>query len=94
MPRKRKIEETTTESVAEPGPSRRRTSKRTRIEPQTTVSEDVAVQEEKRLARFKPACPQNIQDRVERVMTQRFFMIDRHRVDGELREEFKVLGST
>ncbi|KAJ7812706.1 hypothetical protein B0H14DRAFT_2856110 [Mycena olivaceomarginata] len=39
-------------------------------------------------------CPQNILDRVERVMTQRFFMVDRKRVEGELKEEFKVLGST
>ncbi|KAF8967348.1 hypothetical protein BDZ97DRAFT_1656498 [Flammula alnicola] len=49
---------------------------------------------EKRGAMFKPRCPQNILDRVERVMTQRIFMIDRSRVDGELKEEFSVLGST
>ncbi|KIJ23990.1 hypothetical protein M422DRAFT_39338 [Sphaerobolus stellatus SS14] len=50
--------------------------------------------EEKRLARFKASCPKNISERVDRVMTQRFFMIERKREDGELREEFKVLGST
>ncbi|KJA24154.1 hypothetical protein HYPSUDRAFT_38918 [Hypholoma sublateritium FD-334 SS-4] len=49
---------------------------------------------EKRGAIFKKKCPQNILDRVERVMTQRIFMIDRNRVDGELKEEFSVLGST
>ncbi|KAJ7352167.1 hypothetical protein DFH08DRAFT_858095 [Mycena albidolilacea] len=49
---------------------------------------------EKRGAMFKTKCPQNILDRVERVMTQRFFMVDRKRVEGELKEEFKVLGST
>ncbi|KAI0033393.1 hypothetical protein K488DRAFT_47803 [Vararia minispora EC-137] len=49
---------------------------------------------EKRLARFKPRCPQNILDRLDRVMSQRFFMVDRRREDGELREEFSVLGST
>ncbi|KAF8498353.1 hypothetical protein JB92DRAFT_2795532 [Gautieria morchelliformis] len=49
---------------------------------------------EKRLARFKASCPKNIMERVDRVMTQRFFMIERNRSQGELREEFKVLGST
>jgi len=49
---------------------------------------------EKRLAKWKPKCPQNILERVSRVMTQRFFMISRDRVDGELREEFTVSGST
>ena len=66
---------------------------------------------EKRGAIMKKKCPQNILDRVERVMTQRYveatllslpvylikfriFMIDRNRVDGELKEEFSVLGST
>ncbi|KAF7335749.1 hypothetical protein MVEN_02230600 [Mycena venus] len=49
---------------------------------------------EKRGAVFKKKCPQNILDRVERVRTQRFFMVDRKRFEGELKEEFKVLGST
>ncbi|KAJ6611934.1 hypothetical protein B0H10DRAFT_1808509 [Mycena sp. CBHHK59/15] len=49
---------------------------------------------EKRGAIYKKKCPQNILDRVERVMTQRFFMVDRKRVPGELKEEFQVLGST
>lgn len=31
---------------------------------------------------------------MERVLTQRFFLIERHRNEEELREEFKVLGST
>ncbi|TFK33867.1 hypothetical protein BDQ12DRAFT_690526 [Crucibulum laeve] len=53
-----------------------------------------AGQPEKRLAQFKPKCPQNILDRVERVMSQRIFMLTRERVDGELKEEFKILGST
>jgi len=43
---------------------------------------------------FKKSCPKNIQDRVARVMSQRFFMIDRRREGEELCEEFKVLGST
>ncbi|KAF9053334.1 hypothetical protein BJ165DRAFT_1383751 [Panaeolus papilionaceus] len=50
--------------------------------------------EEKRQARFKPHPPQNILERLARVRTQRMFMIDRSRNDGELREEFSVLGST
>ncbi|KAI0673012.1 hypothetical protein C8Q78DRAFT_969499 [Trametes maxima] len=49
---------------------------------------------EKRGAIFKKACPQNIIERVHRVMGQRFFMIDRSRQGTELREEFSVLGST
>ncbi|KII88331.1 hypothetical protein PLICRDRAFT_140436, partial [Plicaturopsis crispa FD-325 SS-3] len=43
---------------------------------------------------FKKSCPKNILERVDRVMSQRFFMVDRKRVNGELREEFSVLGST
>ncbi|KAG2063044.1 hypothetical protein BDR04DRAFT_1123527 [Suillus decipiens] len=43
---------------------------------------------EKRGAMFKKKCPQNILDRVDRVMSQR------KRTDDELREEFSVLGST
>ncbi|KAJ7277109.1 hypothetical protein C8J57DRAFT_1449129 [Mycena rebaudengoi] len=38
--------------------------------------------------------PAEYLDRVGRVMTQRFFMVDRKRVEGELKEEFQVLGST
>ncbi|KAN0125069.1 hypothetical protein V8E52_001621, partial [Russula decolorans] len=49
---------------------------------------------EKRAAMFKKSCPKNIQDRVARVMSQRFFMINRRREGEELCEEFKVLGST
>ncbi|KAH8928755.1 hypothetical protein BT69DRAFT_1212462 [Atractiella rhizophila] len=49
---------------------------------------------EKRLARVKKACPKVILDRVERVYSQRFFMVDRHRNGDDLKEEFKVLGST
>ncbi len=49
---------------------------------------------EKRLAIFKKKCPQNILERVHRVMQQRFFMVDRQRNGNELREEFSVLGST
>ncbi|KAI0087842.1 hypothetical protein BDY19DRAFT_227057 [Irpex rosettiformis] len=51
---------------------------------------------EKRLAITKKKCPNVTRERLERVTTQRFFMVDRKRVDreGELREEFQVLGST
>lgn len=49
---------------------------------------------EKRGAIFKKSCPKNILDRVARVKSQRFFMVDRTREGDELREEFKVLGST
>ncbi|KAK0225282.1 hypothetical protein IW262DRAFT_1354538 [Armillaria fumosa] len=49
---------------------------------------------EKRGAIFKKKCPQNILDRLNRVIEQRFFMIDRERDEDELKETFKVLGST
>ncbi|KAI0949803.1 hypothetical protein AcV7_008466 [Taiwanofungus camphoratus] len=49
---------------------------------------------EKRGAVFKKRCPKNILDRLDRVFSQRFFMVDRRRVGSELREEFSVLGST
>ncbi|KAJ7494832.1 hypothetical protein B0H11DRAFT_2003546 [Mycena galericulata] len=58
------------------------------------ASDATAAPPEKRGAVFKKKCPQNILDRVERVMTQRFFMVDRKRFEGELKEEFQVLGST
>ncbi|KAI0771350.1 hypothetical protein BC629DRAFT_1640993 [Irpex lacteus] len=45
---------------------------------------------------MKKKCPNVTRERLERVTTQRFFMVDRKRVDreGEMREEFQVLGST
>ncbi|THH05732.1 hypothetical protein EW145_g4583 [Phellinidium pouzarii] len=49
---------------------------------------------EKRGAIYKKSCPKNILERLDRVISQRFFMIDRKRDDQELREEFSVLGST
>ncbi|KAF8481285.1 hypothetical protein DFH94DRAFT_449321 [Russula ochroleuca] len=64
-------------------------SKRLRKDPESSDATP-----EKRAAIFKKACPKNILDRVARVMSQRFFMIDRRREGEELCEEFKVLGST
>ncbi|KAL4068101.1 hypothetical protein J3A83DRAFT_4359910 [Scleroderma citrinum] len=49
---------------------------------------------EKRGAIMKKKCPQSILERVDRVMSQRFFMINRRREPNKLREEFSVLGST
>ncbi|KAK0240934.1 hypothetical protein EDD85DRAFT_763132 [Armillaria nabsnona] len=49
---------------------------------------------EKRGAIFKKKCPQSILERFDRVIEQRFFMIDRERDGDELKETFKVLGST
>ncbi|GAA5893907.1 RING finger protein [Sporobolomyces salmoneus] len=48
---------------------------------------------EKRLKLYKRACPKATQERVDRVMSQRFFCIGRTRT-SEITEEFKVLGST
>ncbi|KAG8832140.1 hypothetical protein FRC17_001930 [Serendipita sp. 399] len=52
------------------------------------------VTEEKRLARFRTHCPKTIQERVDRVRSQRFYMIDREKLGSIAREQFKVLGST
>ncbi|KAF8322452.1 hypothetical protein DL93DRAFT_2151694 [Clavulina sp. PMI_390] len=49
---------------------------------------------EKRLARIRVSPPQAIRERADRVFTQRFFLVDRQRNGEELREVFKVLGST
>ncbi|CCM05137.1 uncharacterized protein FIBRA_07345 [Fibroporia radiculosa] len=49
---------------------------------------------EKRGAIFKKKCPKNILERLDRVISQRFYMVDRKRESNELREEFSVLGST
>ncbi|KAI0001916.1 hypothetical protein BJV77DRAFT_24576 [Russula vinacea] len=80
-------------SQPQPPQARTRTtsskSKRLRKDPQSPDATP-----EKRGAIFKKACPKNILDRVARVMSQRFFMIDRRREGEELCEEFKVLGST
>ncbi|KAI5824771.1 hypothetical protein K523DRAFT_342779 [Schizophyllum commune Tattone D] len=50
--------------------------------------------EEKRPGRYRSRCPVAILERLERVLSQRFYMVDRRRNDGELREQFSVLGST
>ncbi|RXW14068.1 hypothetical protein EST38_g11788 [Candolleomyces aberdarensis] len=77
-----------------PGPSQPQASPKKRGGGRKKKDLDAAPAPEKRAARFKAACPQNIMDRLERVRTQTFFMVDRRRNDGELREEFSVLGST
>jgi hypothetical protein len=51
-------------------------------------------QPEKRQAQFKPRCPQNILDRVQRVMTQRFVFPLVVMVGNSVRFTFTVLGSS
>ncbi|KAF8206911.1 hypothetical protein K438DRAFT_1668215 [Mycena galopus ATCC 62051] len=75
-------------------PTTAKRARRKAADPDPAAGDAPPASPEKRLAMFKKKCPQNILDRVERVMTQRFFMVDRQRVEGELKEEFKVLGST
>ncbi|KAF5378349.1 hypothetical protein D9615_008763 [Tricholomella constricta] len=75
--------------IPQPGPSQPPKASRSRRETNPDEPEP-----EKRGAIFKKSCPKNILDRVERVMSQRFFMIDRQRTPGQLREVFSVLGST
>ncbi|KZT69892.1 hypothetical protein DAEQUDRAFT_726214 [Daedalea quercina L-15889] len=75
----------TSRSVPAPPPAKRQRKKN---------NVDVAASQEKRAARYRAKCPQNILDRLDRVISQRFFLIDRHRNGDELREEFSVLGST
>ncbi|PPQ64818.1 hypothetical protein CVT26_002650 [Gymnopilus dilepis] len=81
-------------SVSAPAPSKRGKGKGKKKADPDDDDAGPSGSPEKRGAVFKPKCPQNIMERVHRVMTQRLFMIDRHRNDGELREEFSVLGST
>jgi len=89
------------DSAGTSGPSQKRApqtsrprAKRLRKDPgKDPQSADVTLPE-KRGALFKKSCPKNILDRVGRVKSQRFFMIDRKREGDELKEEFKVLGST
>ncbi|KAI0074204.1 hypothetical protein K474DRAFT_1601907 [Panus rudis PR-1116 ss-1] len=49
---------------------------------------------EKRGAITRKKCPKNIQERADRVFSQRMFMVNRSRNGDELREEFDVLGTT
>ncbi|EGG02123.1 uncharacterized protein MELLADRAFT_117636 [Melampsora larici-populina 98AG31] len=49
---------------------------------------------EKRMSRWRATCSIKVQERLARVMVQRFFMVDRTRVGTDLHEEFQVLGST
>ncbi|KAI5124074.1 hypothetical protein M0805_003901 [Coniferiporia weirii] len=75
--------EMTFEETEKPKPKRARKAK----DPDAPVPE-------KRGAIFKKACPKSILERVDRVISQRFFMIDRKREGQELKEVFSVLGST
>jgi len=96
MPRKRELEDpygylsspaagsSTNAILPKPPPAKRQRKKK---DPDAPVPE-------KRGAKFKRACPKAILERVDRVVSQRFFMIDRKRNGEELREEFSVLGST
>ncbi|KIY52139.1 hypothetical protein FISHEDRAFT_12462, partial [Fistulina hepatica ATCC 64428] len=49
---------------------------------------------EKRGGRYRSKCPVAIQERYERVLSQRFYMVERRREGNALKEEFNVLGST
>jgi len=50
---------------------------------------------EKRLKRYRDHPPQNVMVKHERVMSQRMFLVERSgRENGELHEDFSVLGST
>ncbi|KAH0548557.1 hypothetical protein GP486_007899 [Trichoglossum hirsutum] len=54
------------------------------------------VVEEKRLRRFRTSAPRTFNERLERVMTQRMFIIDRNRTDqgGIPEEKFDIAGTT
>ncbi|KAF9258205.1 hypothetical protein L218DRAFT_742380 [Marasmius fiardii PR-910] len=49
---------------------------------------------ERRLARYRGHCPISVEERLDRALAQRFFLIHRERDDGTLREVFTVSGST
>ena len=50
--------------------------------------------EEKRLKRFRAHPPSTYLQRLERVRTQRMFLIDRNRNEDRLEEVFDIAGST
>lgn len=98
MPPKRKL--------TEPAPATRKAApKRARkvaaasaealelLAPRGGLSVPDAPGEEKRLARFRTSAPQATKERIERVLSQRFFNVDRQKISS-LCEQFKVLGST
>jgi hypothetical protein len=69
--------------------------KRKRRKKSDAADDDANVEpQEKRQAIFKKRCPKIIEERVERVKQQRFYMIEREREVGALKETFKILGST
>ncbi|KAA1468285.1 hypothetical protein DENSPDRAFT_833540 [Dentipellis sp. KUC8613] len=76
-------------SASQPAPTQEPPAKR-----QRKTKDPNAPVPEKRLGRIRKSCPQNILERVDRVMSQRFFMLDRQRNGQELKETFSVLGST
>ncbi|TFK18862.1 hypothetical protein FA15DRAFT_674946 [Coprinopsis marcescibilis] len=57
-------------------------------------SEDGRPAIEKRQARLRSKCPQNILERLERARSQTFYLLERRRIAEELREEFDITGST
>ncbi|KAH7097506.1 hypothetical protein BKA62DRAFT_817143 [Auriculariales sp. MPI-PUGE-AT-0066] len=70
-------------------------TKRPRTQPDSNEFESTTKNHsEKRLKRARTSCPKAILERVDRVLTQRFCLVDRTRNGDELREEFQVLGST
>ncbi|KAH9968858.1 hypothetical protein BC827DRAFT_1263339 [Russula dissimulans] len=84
------VSEANSHQARVPGRAPLSKSKRAREGPQDSD----ATAPEKRGARLRKSCPKNILERVERVKSQRFFMIDRKREGDEPCEEFKVFGST
>jgi hypothetical protein len=59
------------------------------------IGDDDDPTEEKRLKRFRDRPPQTVLIKHQRVMSQRMFLVERSgQKDGELDEDFSVLGST
>ncbi|KAF3930961.1 hypothetical protein ABW19_dt0210631 [Dactylella cylindrospora] len=56
--------------------------------------EHVEREEPPRLKRYRLRCPQAVEQRLERVRTQRMFCLGRARREEDLTEEFKIAGST
>ena len=50
--------------------------------------------QEKRLKRFRSNCPNAVKQRIARARTQRLFLVKRGEIQGDLRCEFVILGST
>jgi len=94
-PQKRKRNETSTVIDLTQSPPSTPKKSTPRKRQKTTDGEELTPSPEKRAKRYREHAPQDVMVKYDRVMTQRMFLVERSgRKDGELHEDFSVLGST